>query len=101
MPGRDRTGPLGMGPMTGRRAGYCTGNATPGYAGYQGRDFGDWGRGYCRSRNGFGGRGRGFGWGYGAYPYPDAPDDNYRIDSLEKEARFLEKNLEAILRELA
>ena len=25
MPGGDRTGPLGMGPMTGRGLGYCTG----------------------------------------------------------------------------
>jgi len=25
MPGGDRTGPIGMGPMTGRGMGYCTG----------------------------------------------------------------------------
>ena len=30
MPFRDRTGPLGQGPMTGRGRGYCAGNATPG-----------------------------------------------------------------------
>jgi len=35
MPGGDRTGPVGMGPMTGRAAGFCAGfpvpgNATPG-----------------------------------------------------------------------
>jgi len=49
MPGGDRTGPLGQGPMTGRAAGYCVGNDFPGYAG---QGFGR-GRG---SRGGFGGR---------------------------------------------
>lgn len=32
MPGGDKTGPLGQGPMTGRGAGYCRGNGTPGYS---------------------------------------------------------------------
>ncbi len=32
MPGGDRTGPLGQGPMTGRGAGFCGGNAAPGNA---------------------------------------------------------------------
>ena len=32
MPGGDRTGPWGMGPMTGRAAGFCAGYAMPGYA---------------------------------------------------------------------
>ncbi|MBN2429743.1 MAG: DUF5320 domain-containing protein [Deltaproteobacteria bacterium] len=31
MPGGDRTGPLGMGPGTGRRAGFCSGYNMPGY----------------------------------------------------------------------
>jgi len=30
MPGGDRTGPMGQGPMTGRAAGYCTGSPTLG-----------------------------------------------------------------------
>jgi hypothetical protein len=48
MPRGDRTGPAGMGPMTGRGAGYCAGYGVPGYA------------------NPMGGRGagRGGGWGY-------------------------------------
>ena len=51
MPGGDRTGPMGMGPMTGRGAGYCAGYPTPGFmSGGLGRGF--WG----------GGRGRGRGW---------------------------------------
>jgi len=32
MPGGDGTGPQGMGPMTGRAAGYCAGYEDPGYA---------------------------------------------------------------------
>jgi len=31
MPGGDRTGPAGMGPMTGRAAGYCAGYPVPGF----------------------------------------------------------------------
>jgi len=31
MPRGDRTGPAGMGPMTGRAAGYCAGYGVPGY----------------------------------------------------------------------
>ncbi len=31
MPGGDGTGPAGMGPMTGRAAGYCAGYVVPGY----------------------------------------------------------------------
>lgn len=31
MPGGDRTGPLGAGPMTGRGAGYCAGYPMPGF----------------------------------------------------------------------
>ena len=64
MPRGDGTGPMGMGPMTGRAAGYCAGFGVPGYMnagpgfGYRralGRGFGS---GY-----GFGG---GRGWGRGA-----------------------------------
>ena len=59
MPGGDRTGPTGRGPMTGRRVGYCAGYQVPGYANPGPR----FGRGM-----GFG-RGRGS-WGRGYYPYP-------------------------------
>ena len=60
MPGGDGTGPAGMGPMTGRAAGYCAGYAMPGYANpIPGRGYWGWGRG------GGWGRGRGLGWGRG------------------------------------
>lgn len=52
MPGGDRTGPMGLGPMTGRAAGICAGYQNPGFA---------------NPIPGFGrGRGRGF------YPYANA-----------------------------
>lgn len=61
MPRGDKTGPRGMGPLTGRAAGFCAGNDRPGYAGDDtlGRGRGGQGRGFGR------GRGMGQGGGYG------------------------------------
>lgn len=61
MPGGDRTGPRGLGSMTGRGLGYCAGYDTPGYTkGFgMGRVWGG-GRGWGRGR----GLGYGRGWGY-------------------------------------
>jgi hypothetical protein len=61
MPFGDGTGPRGMGPMTGRGAGYCPGFARPGIASrmpgmrWLGRGFRPWGRGGNRffHRRGF------------------------------------------------
>ena len=64
MPGGDGTGPAGMGPMTGRAAGYCAGYPVPGYANpIPGRGLG------FRLRSGFAGGyggqvGRGLGLGF-------------------------------------
>jgi len=66
MPGGDGTGPGGMGPMTGRAAGFCAGFPVPGYAnpvGGRGMGMG-WGRGRG------GGFGRGFGRGRAGYGLP-------------------------------
>jgi len=62
MPRGDKTGPAGVGPMTGRGAGYCVGAGVPGYMnpgvtpaagfGYGG------GRGFGRGMGMGGGRGR-------------------------------------------
>jgi len=57
MPGGDGTGPGGMGPMTGRAAGYCAGYGVPGYANPMPGRF--WGRGFGLGR-GWGGGGRGW-----------------------------------------
>ena len=56
MPRGNGTGPAGLGPMTGRGAGFCAGYAVPGYVNPVG------GRGYSGCGRGFGGRGGGRGW---------------------------------------
>jgi len=112
MPGGDGTGPMGMGPMTGRRAGYCAGNAVPGYANPVpggGRGFG-FGRGRGQGR----GWGRGRGWrragvGYGlagGYPYGVTPyygdpgaselTSQQEAEMLKKEARAMQNEIDAI-----
>ena len=71
MPFGDGTGPRGMGPMTGRGAGYCAGFGQPGFANpIPGRGqfgFGSgWGRPYGYPYVGRGrGMGMGRGWGRG------------------------------------
>jgi len=66
MPFGDGTGPIGLGPMTGRAAGYCAGYGVPGYmnpyVGGRGLGFG-YGRTFGRGR----GFGRGFGRGMGIW----------------------------------
>ena len=106
MPGGDGTGPAGMGPMTGRAAGYCAGYGAPGYmnpAGGRGFGGGGYGRGYGRG----GGRGFGFrrfGWTgaprAAAYPAPvygpayggayQAPTAEQELDALKAQAEYFE-----------
>ena len=72
MPGGDGTGPAGMGPMTGRAAGYCAGYPVPGFMNpVPGRGFGGWGRGRggWGRRNWFHATGL-TGWQRAAYGYP-------------------------------
>ncbi|MGC9455068.1 MAG: DUF5320 domain-containing protein [Phycisphaerae bacterium] len=117
MPGGDRTGPAGMGPMSGRAAGFCAGYGVPGYANPVGGR--GWGRGF--------GRGGGFGrrnWYYAtgltgwqraamgtpawgappaaAYPpaaYPAAgPEDE--AEALKAQAQNLQEALEDIRKRL-
>ncbi len=67
MPRGDGTGPAGMGPMTGRAAGYCIGYPVPGFMNpVGGRGYWGWGRGGGRGR----GFGRGFGWARAGYGWP-------------------------------
>jgi len=104
MPGGDRTGPGGMGPMTGRAAGYCAGYSMPGYANpVGGRGYGGWGRG-----GGFG-RGRGFGRGFGwagatygyptrgtatnLYPYAAQMSPEQEVNALKQDAQYLQDSL--------
>jgi hypothetical protein len=124
MPAGDGTGPMGMGPMTGRGAGYCSGYDAPGWANPgPGRAFGaGWGRG-----GGRGGRGGGGGWrhrnwyyatgvpgwaraGYApawgapppaAYgPYPGPPSRDEETEYLRQQAEWLKQQLDAIGRRI-
>ncbi len=94
MPRGDGTGPNGMGPMTGRRAGYCAGYGVPGYMNdvpVRGRGYG-YGWGYGRGY----GRGYGYGarWGagyHGAGWYgPPVTPENEKV-FLENEMKYLEQ----------
>ena len=114
MPRGDGTGPSGMGPMTGRAAGYCAGYPVPGYMNPAG------GRGYRgagRGRGGGWGRGRGFGRGFGwagagygmpawggaaepniAYAGPFAPNvtAEQELDGLKQQAEYFQNALDGI-----
>ncbi len=116
MPGGDRTGPMGQGAMTGRRAGYCTGSKAPGYMNPVpgGRGFGGvWGGGFAGSGRG-GGRGGGRGWRHwyhatgqpgwmrfgGGDPAGATNDPEQQRRDLEEHARFLENELEQVKKRL-
>ncbi len=111
MPGGSGTGPRGMGPMTGRAAGYCAGFSMPGYSNMvPGRGFG---AGFGRGR-GFSGGGRGwrnmffatglpgwmrFGRGPSPYYYPASylkPDPEMEERALRDQANALKAEMEYI-----
>lgn len=116
MPRGDRTGPNGMGPMTGRAFGYCSGHGAPGYATAPGPGMGmGWGnrRGYGR-----GGYGQGMGWGRRGFAGPVGPAgaagpyygwsagpvsaENQKqvlkdeMSALEERMRFLQREMDAM-----
>ncbi len=74
MPNKDKTGPLGQGPLTGRQMGNCKG-ASPLMNG----------RGPCGR-----GLGRGFGRGFG---FRQNPQFQEVVLTKEQEAKILEQNL--------
>jgi hypothetical protein len=112
MPRGDGTGPAGLGPMTGRRMGYCAGYGMPGYM------HGGWGRGFGRG----GGRGRGWrhwyyatglpGWARGRSPWgpvpfappagwpQDAPEEIDDAEALREQAQYLEEALANVRKRL-
>ena len=98
MPGGDRTGPQGFGPMTGRAAGFCAGYSMPGYAssvGGRGMGMG-WRRGM----------GRGRGWrhwfyatgipGWARFLGSTAPSQEQELDGLKQQAEFLQNSLKEV-----
>ncbi len=109
MPGGDRTGPLGMGPATGRGAGFCRGYGTAGFAsrsggsGSVGRGFGrgGYGRGWRNRFFATGTPGRAWRRGMTAEPIPTpvemtAGERSRERRSLEQHAEVLRNELEAI-----
>jgi hypothetical protein len=111
MPGGDRTGPAGMGPMTGRAAGFCAGYPVPGYMNpVGGRGYWGWGRG--------GGRGRrnwfyatGFPWWsradqsmWGGVPFElVAPTikPEQELAGLKQQAEYFQNSLDRITERIA
>jgi hypothetical protein len=106
---------MGMGPMTGRAAGFCAGYRVPGYMNpVPGRGFG---MGFGRGR-GFSGGGRGwrnmfyatglpgwmragmgvpaFGGGLPAMPVASAMGKEQQVEALKGEAESLEGQLDAV-----
>ncbi len=101
MPGRDQTGPRGMGAMTGRGAGMC---ARVGMSGYEnavpGRGFG---MGYgCGRRNRFYATGQPGWMRFGGYAAPyQNPDPGTERQSLKNQADALQPELNAIRKRLS
>ena len=99
MPGGDRTGPMGAGPMTGRAGGFCAGFNAPGFANF---GFGGRGRGLGRGMGGRGrGFGRGFGWGAGAafapyYSPAGTMDPKQESEYLKNEVQMMEQEIKDI-----
>jgi hypothetical protein len=73
MPRGDRTGPMGIGPRSGRSAGYCAGYPVPGYLNQAG---GRLGMGFAW------GHGRGYAWRRSFVPYGAMPYHPYPYESL-------------------
>ena len=110
MPGGDRTGPAGLGPMTGRAAGFCAGYPVAGYMNPVGpRGYWGWGRGRGGGR---GWRNRFYatgltGWqrasmGYPAYGAPAAAvmSREQELETLKGQAEYFEGALEDIKKRL-
>ena len=101
MPRGDRTGPNGMGTMTGRGAGLCAGNQTPGYTNVApGR-----GNGLRAGRGaGFGfscGGGRGWRNWFGAAVLPENANPGPVEISPEEEKKMLASQLGELKNQLA
>ena len=111
MPGGDRTGPMGMGAMGGRAAGYCAGYGAPGYMQpFAGRGFRGCGRGRGGGFGGagFGRRNRFFAtgwpgwphmapvWDAGIFPPPAGVSPEQELTALKTQAEQLQSSLDAI-----
>jgi hypothetical protein len=116
MPRGDRTGPAGLGPMTGRGAGYCAGYPVPGFMNPA------WGRG--GGGRGWGGGGGGFGHRHGYYaagmsgrqrafvglpdyapPFPAASGPlmtkEQELEALKNQAKYFEQALDDLRNQIS
>jgi hypothetical protein len=106
MPGFDRSGPMGAGPMTGGRRGLCN-PANTGYGTRSSRSFGfERGMGLGRGfRGGFGrGMGRAFGrrgWNQPTYYPAYAQHPEEELNMLKAEANSAKNSLDMINRRIA
>ena len=98
MPRGDGTGPMGMGPMTGRAAGYCAGYPTPGLVNpVGGRGLGmAWGRGGGFGRGLAMRRGRGRAFGFAPAPFAPTPTREQELDMLRSQADWMKDQMDAI-----
>ena len=106
MPGFDRSGPMGQGPMTGGRRGLCN-PATTGYDARFGGMFG-FGRGMGLGRGFRGGFGRGMGrtfhrkfWNQPYYYPAYAQNPEEELNMLKAEANSVKSSLDMINRRIA
>ncbi len=106
MPRGDRTGPNGMGSMTGRGAGFCAGNNAPGFTNAGGGRFFERGGGF--------GFGRGFrGMMFSNMPqgrwnaYPPSPipygqvNPEQELDFMKQEAKAMEDHLQSLNQQMS
>lgn len=115
MPRGDRTGPNGMGSMTGRAAGFCSGNSAPGFMNsFFGRGAAGGGQGGFRRQRfmGFARGFRNFNWqpwnnAYQAtdpVPYNQSVDSNIskeqQIEALKAQAANLSNTLAGINKQI-
>jgi hypothetical protein len=94
MPRGNRMGPDGLGPMTGRAAGYCAGNAVPGFMNrFAGQAMGmGFRRGYGRGLQGRAGFGFRMQFAAGI-PAAMSADPRSEIENLQAQAAQLENML--------
>jgi hypothetical protein len=106
MPGLDRSGPMGAGPLTGGRRGLCRRAEAATHLPAYGSGYGN-GRG-MGFRRGYGrGRGYGFGPGSGGVTFPQADGTGYpagktdELEMLRADAVATRRSLESIQRRIA
>ena len=102
MPGFDRSGPIGAGPMTGGGRGFCNSATTPSFSAFSGGYAGGSRirSGLCRGRVWR----RGLGRGYRFYPPAASRDDPVdtagELAALRNEADSLKGSLDAVIRRI-